>query len=293
MYSEHLFLILAVALVVGLAVHAWRNGVVGMLWGLFGALAGIGGGVLLYQVAIGGLALGFGVKLGIAFVAGLIIYLVVRTVSKSVLLNLFEPDGALHFLSDGFGGMILSLFPSLLTVAILALGMRVGGTLLELRRFELLATPDRDFLARHYPERPLVPRWRDGLETLPGVRDGLDLVEPLGRVPERNLVGLLIVTKKPPLLRHLAENPESKPIFEHPAFEKLRANEDVQALNQKGERLPLLRHPEVRAAALDPTLRPLLEDLDLPRLVDGYLLSPEWQSLLEGYQRDPGDAKEL
>lgn len=293
MYTEHLFLVIAVVFVLWFAVHAWKNGVVGMLWGFVGALSGIVGGILLYRMVIAGLALSFGVKLSIAFVAGLIIYLIVRTIAKSMLLDLFAPDGALSFLADGFGGMLVSLVPSLITVAILAMGLRVGGTLLELRRYDALATPNHDFLAKNYPKQPLIPQWRDGLESLPGARDGLDLIEPTGRVADRNLAGLLIVSKKPPLLRHLSENPESKPIFETPAFQRLLASEEVQAINAKGDRLALLRHPEVRAAALDPTLRPLLRNLELSRLVDGFLLSPEWQKLLEGYQRDPQDTKPM
>jgi len=289
MYAEHFFLLLSAALVFAFAAQAWRNGVVGMLWGVIGALGGIVGGALLYRFAIAGLTLGLGVKLTIAFIAGLIIYLIVRSVAKSVLISLFEPDGPLRWFADGFGGALVSLAPSRLTVVILAGGLRIGGTLVDLRRLELLVSPGREFLAKSYPPRPLAAQWRDGVESLPGVSEGLDLVEPLGRIHERNLVGLLIASKKAPLLRHLAEDPESRPIVESAVFQALLANESVKELNAQGDRLGLLRHPDIRAAALDPDLRPKLAGLELLRLVDEFMLSPAWQQLLEGYQRDRED----
>ncbi|MCB1078280.1 MAG: hypothetical protein KDM64_10690 [Verrucomicrobiae bacterium] len=289
MYAEHFFILLSAVLVIAFASQAWRNGVVGMLWGITGALAGIVGGILLFNFVISGLTLSFGVKLAIAFVAGLVIYLIVRSLAKAVLMALFEPDGPLSWLADGFGGAVVSLVPSLLTVLILAMGLRIGGTLVDLRRFELLVTPGREFPAKIYPARPLVAEWRDGLESLPYVRDGLDFVEPIGRVQERNLVGLLIVSKKAPLFRHLSEDPESKSIVESPVFQALLANETVKELNSKGDRLGMLRHPDVRAAAIDSGLRPALAELELSRLVDEFMLSPNWQQVIEGYQRTKED----
>ena len=41
MYAEHFFVIFALVLVIGMGSHAWRKGVVGMLWGLIGVLGGI------------------------------------------------------------------------------------------------------------------------------------------------------------------------------------------------------------------------------------------------------------
>lgn len=289
MYAEHFFLLLSVGLVIAFASQAWRNGVLGMIWGVTGALGGIVGGMLLYNFVIAGLAFSLGVKLAIAFVAGLIVYLIIRAVVKAALLALFEPDGPLHFFAEGFGGALVSLVPSLLTIAILAMGLRVGGTLVDLRRFELLASPGRDFLAKNYPQRPMPAQWRDSIESLPGVRDALDLIEPVGRTQERALVGLLIASKKEPLFKHLTEDPESKAVIAAPAFQALLGNAGVKALNEKGDRIGLLRHPDVRSAAIDPTLRPLLSSLELPRLIDEFLLSPEWQAVLESYQRDPED----
>lgn len=289
MYPEHVFLIASLALISFFAVHAWKNGVVGMLWGVTGAMTGIAGGALLYRFSLAPLGLGFGAKLAIAFFAGLLIYLVARWIAKVVLIQLFEPDGWLHFLAEGFGAAVLSLVPSLLTIVILATGIRVGGTAADLRRLELLATPNANFLAKNYPKQPLAAEWRDGIESLPLVRDGLDWIEPLGRTPERTLVGLLIVSKKPAILRHLSEDPESRSVIASPTFQALLASEEVKTLNAAGERLRLLRHIEVRAAALDSALAGQLRELELNRLVDEFLLSPAWQQTLEGYQRDPED----
>lgn len=289
MHAEHLIPLLSLALVALFAAQAWRNGVVGMLWGVAGALGGLAGGALAYSLAIGRLPVGLGLKLGLAFAAGLVVYLLVRAAAKSLLMSLFEPEGPLRFLADGFGGALVSLVPSLLTLTILALGIRIGGTLSELRRMELLVTPGREFPVNRYPARPLAATWRDGLDALPAARAFLDGIEPLGRKPESALAGLLIASKKGPLKRHLAENPESRPVFEAPAFQALAENPAIQELNAAGDRLALLQHPELRQAANDPDLRPKLEDLEWVRLVDAFLLSPEWQQLLEGYERSRED----
>ncbi len=291
MYAEHFFVLVALILVVSLGVQAWKNGVVGMLWGIIGVAGGILGGAAIYHLFIGGLALSFGVKLALAALAGLVIYLIVRALAKAMLMGLFQPDSPLSFFADGFGGMLVSLIPSLLTVAVLAAGMRIGGTLSDLRRFELFATQGREFLAKDHPPRPLAAQWRDGLESLPRVRDGIDVVEPFGRPAERNLVGLLTLSKKPALAKYLAEEPATRPVIESPPFQSLLANEAIRALNAKGDRLALLRHPDLRAAALDPAIRPTLTEMELARLIDGYLLSPEWQTIVESYQRDPEDTR--
>lgn len=292
MYAEHFFLIFAVVLVVGLGIHAWKNGVVGMLWGLVGAVGGIAGGMALYYFLIAGLGIGFGAKLALAFLGGMIIYLIVRFTAKALLMSLFEPEGPLSFFADGFGGFLVSLVPSVLTVTLLSMGLRIGGTLTDLRRFELFSTPGRDFLAKNYPEQPLAAQWRDGIESLPFVRDGLDIVEPIGRPAERNLVGLLVLSKKPGIKRHFADNPVTKPIYDSSAFQNLLVDEEIQKLNEKGDRLALLQHSKIRKAALDLSLRPHLIDLDLAQRTDDFLLSPSWQELLKSYERSPEDLAE-
>lgn len=289
MLSNYFFLILSIAILVGFGFRAFHHGGVSMLWGVIGAVSGLVGGFLLYRTVLGDLEMTKAPKLALAFLGGLFIYLIVRALVKALLDNLFEPDGALQWFSDGYGGALLSLIPSLLTIAVIAGGLRIGGTLSELRRYEFLATPNRHVATGRYPDQPLATGWRNGMEDLPMISTTLDSFGLFGKPAERQLVGLLIITKKPALKSHLEENLESKPIFESEAFQSLVENEEVQALNQAGDRLALLQDAEVQTAAADAELGPRLEELELSRLVDAFLLSPEWQAVVESYRRDSRD----
>lgn len=289
MLPDYLFLVVSLAIVIGFAVRAWNYGVVNAVWGVIGACGGLIGGFVVYRLVLADLEFGLPAKLALAFVAGLLVYFVVRGLVKWFLESLFEPNGALQFFVDGIGGVMLSLIPSLLTVAIIAGGLRIGGTLTELRRYEYLATPNRYLKASQYPEKPLATRWRDGMEAIPGFQQGIDGAGLLAPLPDRNLVGLLIVTKKPALKKHLEENLESQPIFEDELFIALLENESVKALNEAGNRVGLLQHSEVAAAVANPELRSRLEELELSRLVDDYLLSPEWQGIVESYEGGPNE----
>lgn len=258
-----------------------------MLWGLAGVAAGMVAGWAAYRFVLSQLEIGLPTQLAVAFFGGLVVYLVARWIAKAALSRLFEIDGPLHRLADGFPAALISLGPSLITILVLATGIRVSGTLFDLRRYEYVTTPGADLRTTKYPKRPATAEWRDGIESLPGLRDILDWVDPLGRLPERQMTALLIVSKKLDLFRHLSENTEAQPIVSSPAFQNLLNDKVMKELNAKGERVQMLRHPDIRAACLIPDMRSQLAALELHLLVDEFLLSPEQQSIIESYRRSP------
>jgi hypothetical protein len=283
------FLLISAGLAVGYAVHAWKNGVVGMLWGITGIVAGLVAGWAVYRFVVSPLALDLSIQLAVAFFGGFVVYLVARGIAKAILCRLFEADSPLQRLADGFPAAVLSLGPSLISILILATGIRVAGTLVELRRYEYLATPGANLTAKSYPKRPAVAEWRDGIESLPGVGGVLDVIDPQSRPPLRNLVGLLILSKKPDLFRHLTEETDARTILTSKAFQRLVTNPDVVEMNTKGERIRMLSHPATRLFFVEFESISAVSALKLHRLVDEFLLSPEHQSIIESLRRSPED----
>jgi len=288
MHPEHGFLLLFLAIAGFLFVRAYHEGVESMLWSSAAVVAGLIGGGIFYRLLPGLLPdweAGFRTRVLLTFLVALIPYLVVRFVAKRTLTAWFEPKGIFGGFSDGLWGGLLSLVPALLTIVILIFCIRIGGTWADLRRYEKVSIPGADLLERDYPRRPLLAKWRDGVEQLPFVVSGFGVVDRVNRIPERNLVGLLITTKKEELYEHLSEDPESKLVFETLSFLRLLQDPEVKQLNVDRQHFALLKHVAVRATARDPAIREKLRELELHRLVDEFMLSPDRQSILESYQR--------
>ncbi|MCB1233999.1 MAG: hypothetical protein KDM91_02900 [Verrucomicrobiae bacterium] len=289
MFAEHGFLLFFFVITVSLFVRAWNSGVVSILWGISGIAAGLAVGYLSYEAIIVNLPFPRGAKFAIAFVAGLLCYVVVRQIAKGVFKWLFDAEGPLRFFSDGFGGGLVSLAPSLVTILIMTWCIRLGGTMMELRHLEDVSRVEVNYLSHQYPRTPLSAQWRDGLERVPMVREVFGFLDVYSRVRERNLVGLLIASKKPELFAYLQSDPESRPVAASVRLAELLASPELDELNKKRDHIALLRHPDVRAAALDPGIGPLLDTLELRPLVDGFMLSPARQEVVKGYQRPRED----
>lgn len=288
MHPEHGFLLLFLAIAVFLFVRAHNEGVEPMLWSSAGVAAGLIGGWIFYGMLPGLLPdweAGFRTRLFLTALVALIPYLVVRYAAKRVLEPAFAPQGIFGGFADGIWGGLLSLIPTLLTIVVLIACLRVGGTWADLRRYEKVSIPEVDLLEKDYPKRPVLARWRDGVERLPFVVSGFGVFDPVNRIPERNLVGLLVTTKKEVLYRHLSEDPESKLVFETDSFLELLEDPEVKQLNLDRQHFTLLKHVAVQATASDPAIREKLEELELHRLVDEFMLSPERQSILESYEK--------
>lgn len=217
---------------------------------------------------------------------GLVPYLIVRFAAKAILERTFDPEGIFGSFADGVPGGILSLFPALVTIAILIFCTRVAGTWAEFRRFEKVSIDGVDFLEGRYPQRPMLAEWRDGVEQLPLVVPVFGIVDKINRLPERNVVGLLITSKKEVLLDYLTNDPESALVMGSDSFAELLSDREIDQWNADRQHFTLLRHTAVRAAALDPVIRKNLEELELHRMVDEFMLSPERQGMLESLERE-------
>ncbi len=284
---QHGLIILAAIFVVFIAARAWTHGVLKMLWAIIGLSLGTAAGVFFFQHSnallsrwMPGKELGLNANIIGSAITALVGYLVFRQLSKAILQKLFNPEGPLSGWAQGFRGAIISLVPSLITVAVVGLCLRMGGTLFELRRAELICAPDSAFVAEQYPEWPQTTQWRDTMESIPYVLDLYSVVDPVSRKTERTLVLLLIASKNSGLKDHLQQNNSTLPIVNGALFQALVSDPEVAALLAVQKHVALLRHPQIVAASSNHVIADLARTLDVHSVIDGYMLSKSRQQML-------------
>lgn len=283
-----LFALLFILLILTFARQAWHNGVLTQYWGILGLAAGLVAGYIFFQYSgaiLERLApdrhLPLLPNVIASAVVGLIVYFIVRGIVKSVLSSAFGGESSLQELTDGMSGAILSLIPSVITVVILASGLRLGGTLMELRHLENICRPQVDFTTKNYPSWSFWAKWRDSVEKIPFVKEGLYFVDPISRVPERRIVCLLVASKKPDLFEFLKLDPATASIFKSDAMRDAMDSNEIAVLLNKYQHVTLIRHSMIEKVARDPEIEEALETLDLQLLIDGFMLSPEKQERLK------------
>ncbi len=284
---QHGLVILAAIFVVFIAARAWTHGVLKMLWAIIGLSLGAASGVFFFQNSnalltrwMPGKELGLNANIIGSAVIALVGYLLFRQLSKAILQKLFNPEGPLSGWAMGFRGAVISLVPSLITVAVVGLCLRMGGTLFELRRAELICAPDSAFVAAKYPKWPQTTQWRDTMESLPYVSDLYAVIDPVSRKTERTLVLLLIAAKNNGLRDYLQRSNSTLPIVNGSIFQALMSDSEIATLLAAQKHVALLRHPQVIAAASNHVIADLARTLDVHSVIDGYMLSESRQKML-------------
>ena len=280
------FVILFASLVLLFARQAWHDGVLAQCWGILGLVGGLGAGYLFFHYSAGVLerfapnryALLLP-KVLVSSVIGLVVYFLVRGIAKYLFTKWL--DSSLTDWSDGWRGAILSLVPSVITILFIVTGMRVGGTLLEFRHLENICRPKIDFPAHKYPRWPVWAAWRDSLEVIPVLPTLLGPIDSISRVPERRIVCLLVASKKPELFKYLQSDPLTATILNSSGLMEALGSDEVAALLENYQHVALIKHPLIHQAARDPSATKALGDLELRRLIDGFMLSPERQERIK------------
>ncbi|MCF6311482.1 MAG: hypothetical protein L3J39_03440 [Verrucomicrobiales bacterium] len=283
-----LFALLFILLIAGFARQAWHHGVLTQYWGICGLAGGIAAGYLFFQnsaIILERMAPDLHLPLIpnviVSAVIGLLVYFVLRHYVKSFLSSLFGEETWLSGWTEGFRGAFLSLLPGIITVAILASGIRLSGTLLELRHLENICRPAANFTTKQYPHWPAFAKWRDAVEKIPFLTTALDPVDPVSRIKERLIVDLLVASKNPKLVDYLRASDPSSAIFKSKSMQTLLATEEITRLSQKFQHVTLILHPLVKTAAADPQNHDPLTDLQLQPLIDEFMLSPERQQTIK------------
>lgn len=279
--TDYAPVLLAAFFVVVAFIYSMREGVVSLLTSGLALAVGIAVFVVCFKlgpaVARQFLDIDLTWKFLLAVSGGLaaLLFLISRFIFSAILRALFNRDGFLHPLSDGIGGGLLSIGPSLLTVVVFFLCVRLAGTVLELNYIDSLARPGITAMGGNIPPYPMAVRWRDGLDSLPFLGDGLDLIDPFSRRGPRNVAALVLALDGPSLQSHLKREIETGPLAELSAWAEVAADPVVAKANEKTDRVALLTAPAVHTAAGDIAIRRRLQRLVLRPTVAKFVKSLE------------------
>ncbi len=269
-------IILAVVLTLGLMISAWRFGVANHLAAGLSAAAGIGVGIVTFVYLPGivknavDVTLSTKVVVIISFITGLLLMGILRYALRAFFRMLFNADSPLHNLSDGPVGAVIALIPAAILLFVLGTGLRMTGTLMELRQLQNITRTGVQWGTKNYPEWPLTTRWRDTVESIPLATTILDPLDPVSRKPARNLTGLLIASKNTRLRKEFESTTQAGEIVKSQLFLDLEQNEDVIKLNEKNQRPALLLHPDVQAASGNSEIESDLAKLELKDMIDAF-----------------------
>lgn len=273
--EDSIFVIAGTLFTLVMAMRAWRKGAMDSLWSLASWGGGAAAGWWMYNSAPQLLSRYADVQLnqGAAFVASLVMavltFALVRKLARSVFDQVFGPGTALGGWMYGGTGSILSTLPSFAMIVIVALGIRVAGTMLELGQIDRLTSSREKWTKENLPEENLLARWRDAIEGLPRGAAVLDLVDPVSTIPRRNLAAVLLASFNPyvrgrmldwPGMREIASDPGVRQLVER----DLELNELIAGQAAEWKYYRLLRHPKVTQALADERLRRALLAVNAP-----------------------------
>ena len=211
------------------------------------------------------------ISAGIALVA----FVIVRVAGGMIFKKLLGRDSWLHGLSDGIGGGIVSLFPSILVVLFLFACIRVGGTVLELN---YIASVSRDGIADmggKIPSYPLAAKWRNSIESVPGIAALLDRVDLFSNRCHRRTAAFALMNQSSLVRAHLLVQPDTADIASDEKIVSLSRDPDVHRAIESQNRVELVLAPRVLEVASDETLAPPLRRVVLAPIVESFVDSIE------------------
>lgn len=271
--EDSIFVVAAAVFTLVMAFRAWRKGALDSIWSLASWGSGAAAGWWIYNSAPQLLARYAEVRLnqGAAFVASLVMavltFAFIRKVARMALDRFFGPGTLLGGWMYGGTGSILSTLPSFALIVLVALIVRVTGTMMELHQIDQITSSREHWTQENLPEENLLARWRDSIEGLPQGASVLDLVDPVSTVPRRNLAAVLLASFNPYVRGRLWDWPNMREIATHPLVRQmverdLELNELIAGQSAEWKYYRLLRHPRLTEALQDERLRKALSGVD-------------------------------
>jgi len=259
--------------------HGWRVGVVRQSMSVLAAVLGVVAGALAAKVAgpvlgqvlpfperalgpVGGILVGFLVYLTLALLGAVLFK---RTKDQGVL-----PVRLLY----GFGGAVIGVAYAVFLVAVLAVGLRLTGTLAETK----LALEKTPYLAASRP-----PPRDELIGTLAGLKRAAE-ESPLGAmlarldpVPDATYATLGKVGKvvgNSRAIERLASSPELRPVVEHPKVVAIFREPGLNQMLIERRYTALLAQPRIVAALDDPEVVARLRAVNWDKALDHALRMP-------------------
>lgn len=271
--EDSFFVVAGTLFTLVMAFRAWRRGALESIWSLASWGSGAAAGWWIYHSAPQLLARYADIRLnqGAAFLASLVMgvltFALVRKFARSALDHLFGPGTLLGGWMYGGTGSILSTLPSFALILLVALVVRISGTMFELSQMDQLTASREKWTHENMPEKNVLARWRDGIEGLPQGTAVLDLVDPVSTLPRRNLAVVLLASFNPAVRGRMWDWPGMREVASHSLVREmverdLELNELIAGQSAEWKYYRLLRHPRVTQALQDERLRKALTEVD-------------------------------
>lgn len=203
----------------------------------------------------GGVLIGFGIYLGVTILSAVLFK---RTSQQSV--------GVVRF---GFGvaGAALGAAFGILVVLVLAVSIRLVGTVAEAENRPALEGEGPSFVGR-------LREMKRSLEQGPTGA----LVSKVDPIPEQvydTLGKVSKLTASPESMDRFASNREVQHVSAHPKILRLQNDPEVSRALREGDFFSLLRHPKIVDAINDPEVHELLDQFDIQKALDHALRTPQ------------------
>tara|TARA_R110002096_G_scaffold147671_16_gene307718 strand:- start:58610 stop:59527 length:918 start_codon:yes stop_codon:yes gene_type:complete len=274
MAEDSIFVLIGTMFAIYMAIRSWTKGAMSLLWALSSWLAGglagwwaCNNGLDLLR-RYGDVNLNGNMTVVVSIGLAIITFSLVRLVTKACFLKVFGKDSFLGNWMYGGSGAVLSLLPTAAVLLLLALLVRVNGTMWELNEVDKISARAGQWSRENYPKTIAAVRWRNAVENLPKSQQILNTVDPITPVARRNLAHLLIASYHPSLAQQLRSHKDTREIAKHPAVMELYEDPEINTLiaggMQYNKYFDILRHRRVRRTLKDyPDLRRELSQIDM------------------------------
>ncbi len=274
MAEDSLFVFLGTIFAIYMAIRAWTKGAMSFFWALASWGAGIAAGWWVFHHGLGILEhytdiTADGNKRMIAS-GGLavVIFSLVRLLTKAVFNKVFSRESFLGSWMYGGGGAVLSLIPTGVILIVIALLIRMTGTMWELNEIDKISARGGQWTDRTYPSTIAIVRWRNSVEGLPQGQRILDMFDPFGTVARRNLAELLLACYSTALFEDLKAHPPTAEVANHPVVADLLQDEEISEIvsgtREHDKYFDLLLHPRLKRDLREyPDLSKELQELDM------------------------------
>jgi hypothetical protein len=213
--------------------------------------------------------------MGVSVVLAAIVFFGTRILLGRIIRSLFGGEGPFNRISDGIGGGILSIVPSLLIVLFLFACVRIAGTLHELNYTISMSRDGVESMGGKIPPYPLSGRWRNSVEAVPGVAPLLDRLDPFSNRARRNTAALVTMGQVFHLRGFLLDQPETAELAERDDIEGLAAEPSVAKALEAKNCVALVLDPAVAEVSEKSALNRRLASLSLRSILERYVDSLE------------------
>lgn len=218
-----------------------------------------------------------------AVLAALVIYILVSLFSALLFKNTSEQKVSVVRFGYGLFGGLIGLVKGLVIVWLLFVGLRLVGTIAEVRIAlnQKPASPNAetqvvDLRGAPGPLVQSLAQIKEALETGP-VGAVMDRLDPVPTTFARTLPKLVRVLGNPDAVARLQHAPGMEKLIEQPSFIALTTDPEIAAASESRDYRALMQNPRLREAINDENLRAAFESMELEKALDFALTEPPAQ----------------